>query len=750
MTAGPRLAVRLDPRGIAVLGLRPPVPAGPEGAEAATPAVPAAPDSAAAPWEAMTQALREAAADPALRAIVLLEPCCASPAPPRAEAEIAAPPPDSPAARAEAEALEALCSAAEAASVPVIAALDGLVSGPGVALALAAHYRIASRRARLRFGEVRQGLVPAAGVTQRLPRLLGAAKALELLVEARPLSASAPEAAELVDLVANDDLRADALAFAQQVLDLGLGPRPSRGQVGGFADPIAYQAAVSQWRARLGVGPLIAPARIVACVEAAQLLPFDAGCAFERDAAEECRASPEVAALAHLRRAEGRAATDFSAEPPVAAAPASSASPAPRAAPGPARRMALLGGIGPYAPALADAALRAGLQVVYFAPDAAGLEEGETRLAELRQSQGSDRGGAPQPRMTLDPADLAGADLVVEATGASPAARSALLEALKDDLPRGALRASLLRTDGAPGTDPAAMLRALARAGGTDGAEGGVTGLRLFPGQRQGAPLAEILPPEGADEAALARWAAVLRRMGRQPLRAGGPGLVVPLQNALFRAALGLLSRGAAPARIDSALARWGWAAAPCAAMDRLGLGRLAARLAPADPQAAEALEALVAAGRTGRTGGAGLYDWPEGGGAPQPAPPMALVPLRRGEAHPPRRDEGICQRVLAALANAGAALLREGHAARPSDIDLAAVCGLGFPRWRGGPMEGADLAGLFTLQRSLTRYAEEDAALYTPEAIFGELVKNGRDFEWLNSGGHLDAAPLRSSPAAS
>lgn len=220
--------------------------------------------------------------------------------------EFAQTPAVSPAQPLNAPSLAHLCSKIEDCSKPVVAALHGRALGGGAELAFAAHYRLAAADARIGLPEVTLGLVPGAGGTQRLPRLVGAELALRLIISTQSLDAGAALRVGLLDALVEEDLTSGVVSYAQNLLAQGKGPRPTRGLRHKMADGRAYLAAVSQTRRALAGNPLFAPHRAVDCIEAAALLPFDAGMAFEADAFARCLAHAQSVALRHVFSAERR------------------------------------------------------------------------------------------------------------------------------------------------------------------------------------------------------------------------------------------------------------------------------------------------------------------------------------------------------------------------------------------------------------------------------------------------------------
>jgi len=202
--------------------------------------------------------------------------------------------------------LAEVCARMEAMRIPVVAALQGLALGGGAELALAAHYRLAAPEVRLGFPEITLGLVPGAGATQRLPRTVGAGAALGLLLSGRPMDAETALRSGLLDGVVTGHLATGAHSYAAALIAEGQGPRPLSEDRSRLVDGQGYLEAVARARTTAAGTPGPAAARIVDGVEAALLLPFEAGLAFEAAARAQCRTSPEAVALAHLFLAERR------------------------------------------------------------------------------------------------------------------------------------------------------------------------------------------------------------------------------------------------------------------------------------------------------------------------------------------------------------------------------------------------------------------------------------------------------------
>jgi len=196
--------------------------------------------------------------------------------------------------------LSQVCTRIETCKKPIVGAAQGQALGGGAEILLASHYRLAGPDGRIGLPEVALGLVPGAGGTQRLPRLIGAERALQMMVSANSIDAGSAHRIGLIDGIVQGDLGSGAITFAQNLISQGKGPRRTRDNRKHLADGRAYQAAVAKTRDMLRNSPLHAPERVLECVEAAALLPFEAGLAFEQDAFARCVDHPQSRALRHV------------------------------------------------------------------------------------------------------------------------------------------------------------------------------------------------------------------------------------------------------------------------------------------------------------------------------------------------------------------------------------------------------------------------------------------------------------------
>jgi 3-hydroxyacyl-CoA dehydrogenase len=574
--------------------------------------------------------------------------------------------------------LRALCQRVERSEKPVVAVLSGSVLGGGFELALAAHYRVAAQGTRMALPGVRLGLPPSAGGSQRLPRLVGAQPALALLLRAEVVAPDTEAGRALVDAVVEGDPRAGALRFAAGLLAEHGGPRRLSALRDGFADMAAYMRAVEAARAALPDDPDSAPARILKLVEAAPLLPFEAGLAMEEDMFEACRDSDVSRALRHVFLAERRARRFRVAT---------------RMTPPRVDRLAVLGG-GPLAIQIVAAALSAGLPVNWGTRDSTARDEGARRLrAFLEQAQQDAAAGLMGRLATGDSAAMVqGADLVLHA------ARG------QGDVPA-----------------PPQTVRAVAMPARVD-----EIGLRVpLPVFRT--RLMEVIEGPGCRPEQVAALLGLADRLGRIPVqvRSDGESLAGRLGAVLHRAADALVDLGVGPGAVDAALRAAGWPLPPFEGRDRAGLAEYAQARRAAGARNWSSV--LIEAGRTGRAAKAGFYDWTEDGPV-HSASVDGLVPAPCAAA--PIAPERILALLTGAMAAEGARLLESGMAQRASDLDVVAVHALGFPRWRGGPMKAASLHGLFRLQTAMDRLDHPDSTLWKVGDLWRDLVKNGRDFD--------------------
>jgi 3-hydroxyacyl-CoA dehydrogenase len=620
--------------------------------------------------------------------------------------------------------LPGLCNEIEAAPKIVVAAIHGTALGGGFELALAAHYRIATQDARIGFPEVTLGILPGAGGTQRAPRLAGAADALDLMLSGRPIAVTRAEAAPYIDKIVTGDLGQAALDYARGLVQAGRGPRPTRHIRKGLADPVAYQRAVALRREVVASRPEQAPVEIVKCVEAAELLPFDIGLTMERAAFDECVQSDQAASLRHMFFAERRAAKF----PELAEQRAR-----------PVAQVGIVGG-GRAGRGLVLACLEAELDVVLIERNGAALRESLGRIngfLDRQVAQGRLGGQLRDDRLRrlhgkTDFVALSEADLVIEAVADDLREKERVFYQLDGVVRNEAVLVS---------TTQRHDLRRLAAQ--TEDPEW-VLGLDIAtPAHLQ--TVAEIMVPEGAAPVGVPTLVGLLRRIGKIPVRASGSRTHIgrAVFGACLHAAELMVEDGSTPYLVDEAMRAYGMALGPFEQLDRAGLREdWALRRAMADGEGPQGrsiaiLDRLCEAGRFGKSAGKGYYLYdkasPDGRSDPEVIALIRAERERKGIRARGFAAEEIQRRCLAAMVNEGARLLRLGMASCPSDIDVVMVHGYGFPRWRGGPMKAADLAGPWSIQRDIERFAEQDGVFWSPEPVFDRLFKDGQGFDALN-----------------
>ena len=624
-------------------------------------------------------------------------------------------------------ALPDVCNQIEASTKPVVAALHGAALGGGLEIALAAHYRLALASAKLGLPEVNLGLLPGAGGTQRTPRLIGAAAALDLMLTGKHLSAEAALKAGLVDTLAEgDDPLAAGLAYTRQLLAQGAGPRRSRDASAALADKAAAlaEAAAAGERVSQTLRGLYSPAKIVEAVRAAIEQPFDEGLRTERALFLQCLDSPQRAGLVHA----------FFAERETAKVPELK-----EAKPRRLDKVGVVGG-GTMGAGIAVAMLDAGLPVVMIEQDEPALERGRARVAQVYDRlvkngrlSAQDR-DARLARLTgatsYDALD--DADLIVEAVFEDMDVKLGVFA----QLDRVAKPGAVLATN----TSYLDVNRiASATRGPAD-----VLGLHFF-SPANIMKLLEIVVGEHTAADTVATGFELARRLRKTPVRAGVcDGFIGNRILAAYRQAADMMMEdGASPYDIDAAAREFGYPMGPYQMVDLaggdIGWATRKRRAATRDPalRTVQIPDRLCERGWFGQKTGRGFYLYPDGArvGTPDPEVLAIIDEERRRAGITPRAftHEDILRRYLAAMINEAANVLHEGIALRPSDVDVVFLSGYGFPRYRGGPMHYADSVGLAQVLADIRAYAKEDPAFWKPSPLLVRLAESGGTFASLN-----------------
>ena len=623
-------------------------------------------------------------------------------------------------------ALPDVCNRIEASAKPVVAALHGAALGGGLEVALAAHYRVALPGAKLGLPEVTLGLLPGAGGTQRTPRLIGAAAALDLMLSGKPMTAQAAVAAGLADeLAAGTDPLAAGLDYARRLLAQNAAPRRSRdGQA--LADKAAALAAIDAAGQRIAATTrgLFSPAKILEAVRAAVELPFDEGLRTERALFLQCLDSPQRAGLIHA----------FFAERETGKIPELK-----QARPRRLERVGVIGG-GTMGAGIAVALLDAGLPVVMVEQDDAALARGRQRVEHVydllagKGRMSADERAARLARLTgaTDYAALADADLVIEAVFEDMDVKQAVFTQLD----------RVVRPDAVLATNTSYLdVDRIAQATRDPGR---VLGLHFF-SPANIMKLLEVVV--GRDTAAdtVATGFELARRLRKIAVRAGVcDGFIGNRILAVHRQAADMMMEdGASPYDIDTAVRDFGYPMGPYQMVDLaggdIGWATRKRRAATRDPalRYVQIPDRLCERGWFGQKTGRGFYLYPDGArhGTPDPQVLAIIAAERQRAGVTPRAfgAEDIQRRYLAAMINEAANVLREGIALRPSDIDMVFLSGYGFPRHRGGPMHYADRVGLANVLADIRAFAKEDPAFWKPSPLLEELAESGRDFASLN-----------------
>ncbi|MEM7469742.1 MAG: 3-hydroxyacyl-CoA dehydrogenase NAD-binding domain-containing protein [Pseudomonadota bacterium] len=582
---------------------------------------------------------------------------------------------------ARAPSLPELCDIIEASPKPVIAALHGMVLGGGLELAMAAHYRIAHPGTQMGLPEIKLGLLPGAGGTQRAPRLMPVRDALDLMLTGDPIPAKRAQQLGLIDGIAEGDLRETVMMLAPE-LDQ---PRATRYLRHHLSDGVDFMAATSA--ARVGLKEDAEASKwIIECVEAALLVPFDAALQMEQEAFADCLASEASIGLRYAFFAE-RLAQKFPELKGVDATPVESVS---------------IVGEGLISIAITIACLNCGLPVTLVSPGEAGVTlaldrigdfyEREAQAGRITQTQGAGR--LSKLNLTTDMGAVRQSDLIIESVSANVTLRETVLRKMGQIAkPSAVLCAN--RSDQEPGA-----LAALT------GRPAQSLALHFF-APTNSLNLVEIGVTDDVAPKAVGAALQLAKRMGKRPLRCQSrPGLVGDrMLSAYLDAADAFLLKGASPNQVDTAMRVYGMPQGPYEMQDRASVDLIQAkRLARAAPVLLLPSR-MVQAGCVGRRVGQGYYKYHQAGHATPNEEVMHLLVAERREKRidvAPSSASEIQNGLIAALINAGAALLEDGTAQTPGDIDTAMVHGMGFPREKGGPMYQANRVGAFEILRGL------------------------------------------------
>ena len=606
----------------------------------------------------------------------------------------------------------------EASDKPVVAALHGTALGGGVEAALACHYRVADRGARIGFPEINLGIVPGAGGTQRLPRLIGVKAALQMFLSGRPVDGEQAMASGLVDALSDDDLRQFATEYAETLLQNNEGPKRACDMV--LARDKDTDEFLQSERARIAAqmpGREV-PGMDIDVVEAALDLPFNEGLQREKEISDASLETTEAKAMMRL----------FFAERATAKIPGVDAALA---------REIVSGGIvgaGTMGRGIAMAFANAGLPATLLDVDQGAVDAGLEAIRgeyDRRVARGRMTAEAVDERMALIKAsvnygDIADADVVIEAVFESMALKKKIFAALDDTCKPGAILASNTST-----LDVAEIAAATKR-------PQDVVGLHFF-SPAQIMRLLEVVRTDETTDAIIAtsmKLAGKLRKVG--VLSGNSYGFIGNrMMDPYGREAEHMLLEGATPRQIDTVLERFGMAMGILAVFDMAGVdvGYKAREerkeFLPDDPGFYRASTMLVERGWLGQKTGMGYYRYESGSRErfdnPDAIEMFASEAAKLGIEQRELPDEEIEQRCLCALINEGAKVLEEKVALRASDVDVVYTSGYGFPRFRGGPMFYADSVGLDVVCTRIERFSKSlDPQYWEPSGLLKDLAESG------------------------
>ena len=608
--------------------------------------------------------------------------------------------------------LPQVVAAIEASPLPVVAAICGACLGGGLELALACRWRIADQTAQLGLPEVILGVVPGAGGTQRLPRLVGMETALSMIPQGRSLKAAAAADAGLVDALDDDPVTAACVADLAAAL--------VRPPVSTMPPPVAAPEAVVAARKTTAkkMRGQRAPAEAIALVELTATTDFEVGLAQERACFLELRTSIECAALRHVFFAER------AARPPASVRAAD---------PQPLDRTVVVGG-GTMGAGIAYALMQAGSAVTLVERDdevataARGRVSGLLDAAVSRGLTSADKAAAQLASMRFQAGydGLQDAGLAIEAAFEDMAVKKAVLNALDSAMPDAVLatNTSYLDIDDMAGwlADPSRLV-----------------GLHFF-SPAHIMKLLEIVRGKVSSDAALATGFALAKRLGKLPVMVGVcDGFVGNrMLQRVREAAEHLLLDGAEFTQIDRVMTNFGYAMGLYMTQDLSGLDiawanrKRQADTRDPDRRYSRVQDDMCAAGRFGRKSGAGWYIY-EDGAKPVPNPAVAALVEAEADRHgiirQPMDDDAVLNTLLLALINEAAGLLGEGIAGRAADVDLVLVHGYGFPRFRGGPLFHADQIGIAAIHEQLKELEARDPVVWKVAPLIEKLAADGQGF---------------------
>jgi 3-hydroxyacyl-CoA dehydrogenase len=617
--------------------------------------------------------------------------------------------------------LHTLIRVAESSAKPVIAAIRGTCMGGGLELSLGCHYRVAAPDAQVALPEVKIGLLPGAGGTQRLPRAIGVENALNMIVSGLSVPAAQWKGTALFDEIVAGDLLQGALAFARRIADRRPLPRLRDRKAEHPNEEAFFQFARNSVAAMVKNYP--APLKCIDAVEASVTKPFDEGMKAERELFMQLIVSPESRALRHAFFGE-RAASKIPDVPGDT----------------PTRKIESVAviGAGTMGGGIAMNFLNAGVPVTLLETKQEALDRGVATIrknyestvkrGKLTPEKLEQRMAILKPTLSYD--DIKAADLVIEAVFEEMGVKESVFRKLDEVAKPGAILASNTST-----------LDVNKIAGFTKRPQD-VVGMHFF-SPANVMKLLEVVRGAKTAKDVLATVMQAAKKIRKTAVVSGvcdgfiGNRMV----EQYLRQALFLLEEGASPRQVDAALEKFGFAMGPFRMSDLAGndIGwAIRKRRYQEKPNViySRIADRLCELGRFGQKTGSGWYRYEAGrrDALPDPAVDEMIAAYRKEKGITPRKvgDDEMVERCVLALVNEGARILEEGIASRASDIDMVYLTGYGFPLHRGGPMLYADMAGLYNVARTMERFAANphgDPAFWKPAPLLAKLAAEGKTF---------------------
>jgi len=616
--------------------------------------------------------------------------------------------------------------------IPVVAGLFGTAMGGGLEISLACHYRVAVQGARFGLPEVTLGIIPGAGGTQRMPRLIGADATLDLILSARPVDAARARELGFIDQIVDGDLTSGTIAFARQLVAQGKGPRRTSEQAVAPSTATAEVFARQREQAARLYPNRTAALTAIKAVEAATRLPFAEGLLYEEDLANDTKATLEAKALIHVFFAERETRKIPGLPADLKATPVKSAA---------------IVGAGTMGGGIAMCFANAGIPVAIIDVSQEALDRGLKVIADNYATTVKRGRLSPEDmqkrlaliRGVLRYEDAADADLFIEAVFENVELKKKIFATLDRVAKPGAVLATNTST-----LDIDEIATAVKR-------PQDVIGMHFF-SPANVMPLLEVVRTAKTSPATIRAAVDLARPLKKTAVLARvcygfiGNRMMEGYARESGRMAL----EGETPRRIDSVLEKWGMAMGILAVFDMAGIEvgvnvhKANADRYPPDPAYYQADFALVEAGRLGQKNGKGYYRYEKGDRTRYDDPEaIAIIAERARKLGVPARqhsDEEILERCLYPLLNEGLRILEDGIAIRASDIDVVWTAGYGFPRYRGGPMFYADTIGLKTLLDGMKKYRELFGPMHwEPAPLLVKLVAENKSIaDWENGDGSI------------